>query len=186
MPAEMETMLARAAMFIIAAALPPTMSSASAAAPAISWPQGWELRDIATPTTESGERFDGSNKLAFKTSPEGKVLAAINVTALAIRPGDKPDLDHQMASLVGTVQKGYTAKGMSVSCQPPERTTLGGRSALQTDCHVHNGHAEIIAQRIVVAIGSHDVESISYTAPPANFSTYEADFTLVRQSLRID
>ncbi|WP_147413893.1 MULTISPECIES: DUF4946 domain-containing protein [unclassified Rhizobium] len=158
----------------------------AAAASSVTWPQGWELRQSPVPTSNSGEKFDGSNQLAVKVDKQGQMLAVLNLIVLTIKEGDKPTLESQTASLANTMRAGYAEKGMTSLCQQPEDTTLGGFPARQMRCSVLKDKTDVLEQLLIVTIGRHTVQALSLTTSPASFETYEPDFVATRDSLRID
>lgn len=158
----------------------------AAAASSITWPQGWELRQSRVPTSNSGEKFDGSNRLAVKVDKSGQMLAVLNLIVLAIKQGDKPTLENQTASLANTMRAAYAEKGMTSSCKAPQDTTLDDFPARQMRCTVLKDKEDVLEQLLIVTIGRHTVQALSLSASPANFKTYEPDFMATRDSLRID
>jgi hypothetical protein len=104
-----------------------------------------------------------------------------------IRPGDTVQLSDQAESMFGTIQSGYTSKGLKVSCEPLTRTTLGSQTALQSLCQVGKDTPTlpIVKQLVGLAIDARDVYALTYSAPPQSFSTYRPEFRKMADGLTL-
>ena len=176
-------LLTRWVSLLLPAAL---LASEALAGSAVQWPHGWERHSVPMPTSGSGEHFDGSNQLALKMDRKGQLEAALNLSILKIKGSDMPNLDDQTTSMIATIRDGYAAKGLQAACDTSQRTTLGDIQARQTRCHVRKDNTEVLTQEIVVALGVHTAQSLSYTAQPEKFQIYAAEFAAMRDRLRQD
>ncbi len=144
----------------------------------VTWPQGWEVQSAST-------RTGGSNRTAVRTGEGGQFGAMIAIVSLpnpATRPRQLPGIE--MQSVLRTIRQGYT----NATCDAPVETTLVGAPALESTCRGKTtGGVDIIHTVTIAHVGEtgQHVLTLSCITSRDHLETYQADFTAVRNSLRL-
>ena len=162
-----------------------TSGGAFSAEQAMTWPPGWEMRDVSIPGDGSDDASSKLNRVAVKLNQQGSALAVIGLTELTREPNEAP-IDTLAVSIRRAMESEYGAKGFRVLCGQSTTTTLGALPALQSLCEIHRGDVLTVKRLMVIAVRGQSLLVLNYTAPPASFDVYFADYITMRNGLRFE
>ena len=163
-----------------------TSGIAFSAEQAMTWPPGWEIRDTSIPGDGSNEGPSKLNRIAVKLSQQGSALAVIGLTELTREPNEGSPIDTLAVLILRAMESEYGAKGFRVLCGQSTTTTLGALPALQSLCEIRRGDVLTVKRLMAIAVRGQSLLVLNYTAPPASFDVYFADYITMRNGLRFE
>lgn len=151
---------------------------------AVAFPPGWTVSELAGPTVD-GHVTPGSRRRAILSGPDGKLLAAIELTET---PG--AGASEQMLPAVAQVAQetavaGYAKAGLKDRCASAAPVKAGSWNALQLDCTVSREAEPVLHQVIAMWATAGGFCSLSYTAPASSGQMGQTEFGQVLASVRV-
>ena len=149
---------------------------------AIAFPPGWTVSGLAGPTVD-GHVTPGDRRRAILPGPDGKPLAAIELTEIPGAEARRQPLADIVRIAQDTATADYAKAGLQNRCAAPAPVRAGTWDALQIDCTVSRGEEPVLHQVIAMWAMPGGFYSLSYTAPTRSGQAGQAEFRQVLGSI---
>ncbi len=140
----------------------------------------WTVTTLDAPETD-GHRIKGTRHRAILPGPNGRPLAAIEVTGLPQDSNQAARLETFMQQAVTQAAAEFAGNHLEERCETARSIRVAEQAALRTDCTVRRGEQPVLRQAIIMFVTPASLYSISYSAGIAGYETYEPVF---QQALR--
>ena len=148
----------------------------------VTFPQGWTVLELPGPTVD-GHVTPGDRRRAFLPGPDGKPLAAIELTEIPGGEAQRQPLADIVQIAQDTTAADYAKAGLQDRCAAPAPVRAGTWSALQIDCTVSRREEPVLHQVIAMWATPGGFYSLSYTAPTRSGQAGQAEFGQVLGSI---
>ena len=148
----------------------------------VTWPSGWEVSYLPSPTTNSGKNLGGERVRVLLKAEGVATVAAIELTHFPRSDKGRASLTEEFDLLRDALQMGYERQKFKVSLTPTTTLAMGGQSALKTELSVTNESVKL-KQWMGVALSPQFLYSLTFTANDENFARYRPQFEQVVQAI---
>jgi Domain of unknown function (DUF4946) len=148
----------------------------------VTWPSGWDVSYLPSPTTNSGKILGGERVRVLLKSEGVAVVAAIELTYFPRSDNGRASLVEEFDLLRDALRTGYERQKFKVSLTPTTTLAMGGQSALKTELSVTNESVKL-KQWMGVALSPQFLYSLSFTASDENFVRYRPQFEKVMHAI---
>lgn len=149
---------------------------------AVTFPQGWTVSELPGSMVD-GHVTPGDRRRAILPGPDGKPLAAIELTEIPGAEAQRQPLADIVRIAQDTATADYAKAGLQDRCTAAAPVRAGTWSALQIDCTVSRGEEPVLHQVIAMWATPGGFYSLSYTAPTRSGQVGEAEFGKVLESI---
>lgn len=144
------------------------------------WPAGWELVEMASPTPDSGKQLGGLRIRAIKV--DDNVPTIIELTYFPVRTQSHDSVDDQLASVLKNVKESYEAKGLPAAVGEVKKARLGGLDAVDAAVTV-TAPKFLMIQSFSLAFGKNYLYSLTFTGRKEQYEKYQPIFQTFRESM---
>lgn len=148
-------------------------------------PAEWTVTTLDAPETD-GQPVNGARHRAMLPGPNGRPLAAIEVTELPQTSNQVSRLQTFMQQAVTQAAAEFAGNHLEERCEAARSIRVADQAALRTDCTVRRGEQPLLRQAIVMFVTSASLYGISYSAGIAGYETYEPIFQQALRSAHIE
>lgn len=150
----------------------------------VTWPGGWEVSYLPSPTTHSGKNLGGERVRVLLKAEGVATVAAIELTYFPRSDKGRTSLTEEFDLLRGALQMGYERQKFKVNLTPTRALVIGGQSALTTELTVV-GNSVRLMQWIGVALSPQFLYSLTFTASEENFARYGQQFDAITRTISL-
>ncbi|WP_085583987.1 MULTISPECIES: DUF4946 domain-containing protein [unclassified Pseudomonas] len=154
-------------------------AGASAQAPEIAWPAGWQVE--ALPDTSP----QVSRQRGVKTDAEGNQVMVMELTMTRVETGHQVNLQGVLLEMRKAVQKDFFQGGYQSVCNRIHSSVLGSLSALETTCTVTENGRHVLSQTLVAALDAQNAYVLSYAGEAEMFKQSTDEIASIRNSLKL-
>ncbi len=148
----------------------------------VTWPSGWEVSYLPSPTTNSGKNLGGERVRVLLKVEAVAVIAAIELTYFPRIDKGRASLTEEFDLLRSALQAGYERQQFQVNLTPTTALAMGGQAALKAELSVVSERAKL-TQWMGVALSPQFLYSLTFTANDENFARYRPQFEKVTQTI---
>ncbi len=148
----------------------------------VTWPVGWEVSYLPSPTTNSGKSLGGERVRVLLKADDTAVVAAIELTYFPRSDNGRASLPDEFDQLRSTIQAAYERQKFEVNLTPAQLLAIGGQSALTTELSVVSDSMRL-KQWMGVALSPQFLYSLTFTASEESFARYRPQFDAAKQSI---
>ncbi|WP_347906842.1 DUF4946 domain-containing protein [Pseudomonas grandcourensis] len=152
---------------------------ARADAPAVSWPQGWQVEEV--PESTSGV----SRQRAVKNDQNGLPLMVMELTMSPVQSDHQVNLEGVLLEMRKSVQKDFFQGGYQSVCTRIHSTTLSRLAALETTCTITQNGRHVLSQTLVAAVDADKAYVLSYAGQAEAYKASQGEIDAARNSLKL-
>lgn len=148
----------------------------------VTWPGGWEVSYLPSPTTHSGKNLGGERVRVLLKAEGVATVAAIELTYIPRSDKGRASLTEEFDLLRGALQMGYERQKFKVNLTPTTALAMGGQTALKAELSVTNEVVKL-RQWMGVALSPQFLYSLTFTANDENFARYRPQFEKIVRAI---
>lgn len=150
----------------------------------VTWPSGWEVSYLPSPTTNSGKNLGGERARVLLKTEGVAVVAAMELAYFPRSDNGQATLTEQFDQLRSSMQAAYERQKFKVNLSPAQALVIGGQSALTTELSVVGNNVRLM-QWVGVALSPQFFYSLMFTASEENFVRYRPRFDVITRSITL-
>ena len=156
------------------------INPAFAEAPAMTWPDGWQV-EVIPPEADSKV----SRQRAVKNDQDGTPVMVMELTVSQVENDHQVNLEGVLLEMRKAVQKDFFAGGYQSVCTRIRATTLSQLAALETTCTITQNGRHVLSQTLVAAVGADKAYVLSYAGQAEAYKASEGEIEVARNSLKL-
>lgn len=157
------------------------VATASAEAPVMTWPAGWQVEELEKSEAASGV----SRQRAVKNDQDGTPVMVMELTMTRVESGHQVNLEGVLLEMRRSVQKDFFQSGYQSVCNRIHPATLSRLSALESTCTITQNGRHVLSQTLVAAVDADKAYVLSYAGQAEAYKASQDEIETVRNGLKL-